>query len=328
MAKSKLENFLFSVGRVISYPFRLIGSAFKAFVNWILPNTFKDKAVEPVEREVPVMPVPPVVMRVGGSDSQPMPKPADPQGVLTVPVTHPQHFMPPDSNKYPEEVFNPDSVELGDIPDGLRPLAGQGERLYQAMMKQYIILSKQENRQLFCTENARRAPSYYTLDGAPVPDNIAKAEVRIDQQVLEDFRDNAKLSPPKTLFAYPVRLSECHWVLLVIDREQRTVEYYDSLRDFNKEKVQAHFTKLADMLTKIEPGTPYKAEFKIKKQIQNDGFNCGAWALYFLQHRLFNKEIDFNNLPYIPQMKNYRKVLLRALMRGSIKEPDESKPRP
>lgn len=92
--KSGFENFLSSVGRVISYPFRLIGSAFKAFINWILPNTFKDKEVEPGEQEASVTPVTPepanpAIAQDSGASLSRTPKPRQsPVSDFSGPIQH------------------------------------------------------------------------------------------------------------------------------------------------------------------------------------------------------------------------------------------------
>ncbi|CCB88971.1 deubiquitinase and deneddylase ChlaDub2 [Simkania negevensis] len=97
---------------------------------------------------------------------------------------------------------------------------------------------------------------------------------------------------------YPLFIGGNHWGLLFIDREKRTVEYYDSKINYgNYEEGLQGIKDVAAKFTKYDPGEkPYTYLEKIKKKLQPDGYQCGPWALYFLEHRLENPEVDFNQL--------------------------------
>src|ERR1700722_15784736 len=77
-----------------------------------------------------------------------------------------------------------------------------------------------------------------------------------------------------------------HFVLLYINRKERTVEYYDSLA--NNGRFKSKLEEITQWLTEKEPGEPYELVFKISQSIQPDGYQCGAWVLFFLQMILEN----------------------------------------
>jgi len=98
--------------------------------------------------------------------------------------------------------------------------------------------------------------------------------------------------------AIPVHVSGNHWTLLFIDRNKRTVEYYDSKQNYGNYQEGVKILKEAtEELSKKDPGSkPYVFSAKIKKKLQPDSYQCGCWVLYFLEQRLKNPEVDFNKL--------------------------------
>ncbi len=123
----------------------------------------------------------------------------------------------------------------------------------------------------------------------------------------------------KTVLAYPLNVTKDHWVLTLVDRQKRTIEYYDSLKDYgNHSEIVGQLKKLESILTKKDSGkTPYKFICKINKSLQTDGYQCGPWSLYFLENRLKDPEIDFNQLDVEESQKmiaDYRKAVLRQLL--------------
>lgn len=131
-------------------------------------------------------------------------------------------------------------------------------------------------------------------------------QVLIDSAILEDghFEEGKACThvgdecSGKTILAYPLHIHDNHWTLVLLDREARTLEYYDSKQSYgNHSEVVAHLQKLAQTLSGKDPGAaPYTFVKKINKVLQPDSYQCGPWVLYFLEKRLENPEIDFNEL--------------------------------
>jgi len=153
----------------------------------------------------------------------------------------------------------------------------------------------------------------YKLEGDPDPYDNDKG-YSINHAILADghfngpcsHQNNKSNTPPwnlvmcsgKTILLYPLHVSGNHWTLVVVDRVRRSIEYYDSKMDYgNHVEIIANFKELAKELSEKDPGKiPYRFESKIKKQLQPDGYQCGIWTLYFLEERLKNPEVNFNQL--------------------------------
>lgn len=123
---------------------------------------------------------------------------------------------------------------------------------------------------------------------------------------------------PKSIFAYPLCLSENHWTLVLVDRAKGTIEYYDSKCNYTdkyrdaegktyQRDIDKHFQEFAKTLGAKED-RPYTFERKIAKELQPDSDNCGPWVLYFLENRLATPNVDFNTLgtrgASLPNMEN------------------------
>lgn len=93
------------------------------------------------------------------------------------------------------------------------------------------------------------------------------------------------------LFTF-VLVSGCHWALLIIDREIKKVEYYDSKPNPGEED----YERTIKDAKKIAKNLVYEFEEKITKSIQLDTYQCGIWVLYFLEERIKNPNISFNTL--------------------------------
>jgi hypothetical protein len=109
-----------------------------------------------------------------------------------------------------------------------------------------------------------------------------------------------------------------HWVLVYIDRKKGTVEYYDCLKNFGK------YDAVKQILTKIADKLGYQFVHKINHILDNSGNDCGIWVLYFLESKLKNPDVDFNQLD-IEELQNiikkYRKhVILKILEMASVVE--------
>lgn len=102
----------------------------------------------------------------------------------------------------------------------------------------------------------------------------------------------------KEYMPFFLHLANNHWALVFIDRKLRTVEYYDSLLNYgNHEEIKTELQRIAGELTQQDPGSsPYQFQCKLRKKVQQDGYQCGVWLLYFLENRLKNPQVDFNTL--------------------------------
>jgi len=135
----------------------------------------------------------------------------------------------------------------------------------------------------------------------------------------------------KTIFAYHLLISDNHWTLVLVDREKRTLEYYDSLNSYGNynNNIQDHFKKLAEVLTEKDPGkTPYKFVCKLEKSLQQDGSQCGLWLLYFLEERLKNPDVNFNELDVNQSqgmIAEYRLKVMNSLIALEIEMKNEKR---
>ena len=102
----------------------------------------------------------------------------------------------------------------------------------------------------------------------------------------------------KQFLAYPLHVTKNHWTLVFIDQEKRTVEYYDSKKNYgNHEEIVKTLKESTRSLSTRTPGqSPYQFFPKISKNLQPDSYQCGPWILYFLKNRLENPSVDFNKL--------------------------------
>jgi hypothetical protein len=98
----------------------------------------------------------------------------------------------------------------------------------------------------------------------------------------------------KTLFPYGFNGSSGHWSLVLVDKEKRTVEHYDSLCAHALKKT---LEDIAQTLSQKDPGeTPYRFISATKKAVQSDGYQCGVWTVWFLEQRLENPDFDASSI--------------------------------
>src|SRR5205085_2542596 len=68
-----------------------------------------------------------------------------------------------------------------------------------------------------------------------------------------------------------------HWTLIYIDREKRTVEYYDSIVGYKKRQMRKKLKSLTQALSSQEPDQkPYQFIPKITSRLQFNGYDCGV----------------------------------------------------
>lgn len=201
--------------------------------------------------------------------------------------------------------------------------------LTQISLNTYIRYLADNNDRLYCTssQNFNEQNRWFVMK----PTACKKSECAINESILEDIRisdANSKNSgsKQKSIFAYPLRLSGNHWTLVLVDREKKTIEYYDSMQSYgdhsmDSKGIQEHFEKFAETLSAQE-GKQYKFERKINTHLQKDTNQCGAWTLYFLEKRLENPNVDFNTLSTSPpNMDEYRKKMAKNLALADLARP-------
>jgi hypothetical protein len=148
------------------------------------------------------------------------------------------------------------------------------------------------------------------------PDKLEEYIFNLGPSIVKDVFNNPNLDLPIYL-----NLSG-HWTLVYIDRENRTIEYYDSkiMNSKDHAKILQKLNTIAKRLSQQEPGKPYEVKDKIHKVLQNDGYQCGLWVLFFLEGRLIDPKFDFNTLDIKEAqelIKKYRqKVRLNLLEMG------------
>jgi hypothetical protein len=114
-----------------------------------------------------------------------------------------------------------------------------------------------------------------------------------------------------------LRISGNHFTLVFIDRKKRTVEYFDSKKNYgNQSEIDQKLSMMANALSKQEPNKPpYKFVRKIEKVLQPDSFQCGAWVMYFLESRLIDPEFDFNKLDINEARDLIKKYRIKAMLK-------------
>lgn len=99
---------------------------------------------------------------------------------------------------------------------------------------------------------------------------------------------------------------------MYIDRKKRTVEYFDSFGKPPENGVVEQ--KLSDIAKKLS----YQYVCKVAKKLQKDTYQCGVWALYFLESRLMDPEFDFDSKIEISEasalIERYRKKVQEILI--------------
>jgi hypothetical protein len=136
----------------------------------------------------------------------------------------------------------------------------------------------------------------------------------ISDRVIESFKWAAEREPIPTALAYLMHVSKNHWAITYIDLNKRTIEYYDSKKTYGEyRQIVETLTELAKKLSAKEPGKqPYTFQAKITKVLQPDSYQCGPWALYFLEKRAEDPDVDFNALDVNEAQKmiaDYRKQI-------------------
>lgn len=124
-------------------------------------------------------------------------------------------------------------------------------------------------------------------------------------------------------FAFTLYLSGSGWkhhTLVYIDCIKRTVEFYDNVvQSANHQKVTNTLSEVEKILSQRKPGDfPFKLECKITQPVLGNAHDCGAWAMYFVENRLKDPNIDFNGITPSEgkkMMRNHRELVTQRLVK-------------
>lgn len=155
-------------------------------------------------------------------------------------------------------------------------------------INQYIITLAVKHPELFI------APSPSVI----VPGKGDFLDLGLTCSINETFKEALK-DDVHSVIAIPLVVSGNHSTLLIIDKQRRTVEYYDSKVNYgNYDEIECELKEIALKLSSEEPNQkPYQYQQKTTKCLQPyDGYQCGIWILYFLKRRLEEPDFDFNTL--------------------------------
>lgn len=110
------------------------------------------------------------------------------------------------------------------------------------------------------------------------------------------FLQDLPINKLKTPIPIAINIGNLHWTLLYIDPIKHTIEYYDSKEDFEDPAVIKFYLDQLKEIFDSRVNTPFQVELKIEESLQPDSYQCGVWLLYFLENRLKNSNINFNQL--------------------------------
>lgn len=100
--------------------------------------------------------------------------------------------------------------------------------------------------------------------------------------------------------------SGSHWVSIVVDNEEGTIEYFDSVGDVPKGNIRQFVKKLREVL-------PYHSYMKNVKEHQKENNECGVYSVYFIIQRLLGLSFEEINSKRIKDrdMNKLRRYLFR-----------------
>lgn len=130
------------------------------------------------------------------------------------------------------------------------------------------------------------------------------------------YQEVAKWTKNTNLFAYdviliPVHL-ENHWILVVINIKDKSVEYYDSLGGYNCTvmKKVTEFIELEQAKWCKYPKTFLR--YKKKVSLQDNGYDCGVYVCMYARTCVDNKQ------QYKGSMKHLRLKILHEILANTI----------
>lgn len=144
--------------------------------------------------------------------------------------------------------------------------------------------------------------NYFYYLGAKYPDVFFMQEAQ--DELIKSTSIERKISQfdfassSANAFPFFIQVGGNHWTLVYIDKEKRTVEYFDSMRNYGDLKsIEEQLTNLAGILSIKEPDQePYQFINKTKTKLQMDTVQCGVWVLYFITKRIKDPDFDCNQI--------------------------------
>jgi len=137
-------------------------------------------------------------------------------------------------------------------------------------------------------------------DGKIIPGehrDINSQKQKIANVIVRDMLQ-CQIKEDKKIFAYPVLISKDHWTLVVVDREKRCIEYYNSFGAVETDlQTVRYIEQIKPLLNKYDAkGKNYTFSEPMKQKMQSNTSQCGPWTLFLLQLRLENPRFDFSTL--------------------------------
>lgn len=131
--------------------------------------------------------------------------------------------------------------------------------------------------------------------------------------VVEVNRYEEIFKNPSDTVLLPINKGGAHWVFAIVDKQKKTIEYYDSFGS-SPESGLLKFSQTNDY-TCINLG----------KSIQNDGYQCGVWTIFTVWQRLlkgsfYTYEKDNKNLQATRTPADFRKLLHNKILLPLILE--------
>ncbi len=188
-------------------------------------------------------------------------------------------------------------------------------RLNANQLAKYAALLQKKDSRLFIPK-----PAIYCIPENGVIDlekiregKNDKKPQNVGEAILRDMNcDGRGENSDKELFAYPIYLTPDHVALVVVDRKQRTVEYYDS--GIDDKKAVSHLTSLANNLSVHDNPQAKDYTFHSKVgHVQQDSKLDGTWVLFFLEQRLAQPDCNFGALTADNSQEMIRKYHQRVL---------------
>lgn len=101
-----------------------------------------------------------------------------------------------------------------------------------------------------------------------------------------------------------------HWVVLLVDNELNTIEYFDSAGDEPNENIKKFIKNVYEFLSKRNLEYKYKQNKSIH---QKENTECGVYSLYYIIQRLLGYTFEdiTHNIISDEEMNHFRGVIFR-----------------
>lgn len=217
----------------------------------------------------------------------------------------------PSERGYEIQLEDIQNITDKEIPEDLRVFI-RGGTLTQMDLTKFINYLRDTNPQTVQLQ-VNRERTIFVFEAEKKPRERLFSHIAIRDQIVDDFEQNPNNpNNPNNphLFIYPVHVNGDHWILVVVDKQKRTIESYNSMPGHGNPPA-GYFNNTIAELNRIHPGPSYRFENKVTTKLQHDGVHCGGWVLYFAQRRVVDAKGDFN----ITQgnMEKFRRVVAQKL---------------